>query len=140
MIRKAKKRLAEHKINLLSAETSDPYKHEKAMEKINDARSKAEVENMDNQEIINKRIDREVHKEIRAGEKAIFEAGKGIRGSLKFNIIDEAIIPRDFFTLDETKIRSYANINKERIEKDLQQNTETIPGLKFYYDESYVVQ
>jgi hypothetical protein len=139
MIRKVKKRLAEHKISLIASETSDPYKHEKAMEKINDARSKAEVENMDNQETISKRIDREIHKEIRVGEKAIFEAGKGIRGTIKFNIIDLALIPRDFFTLDETKIRSYVNINKERIEKDLQQNTETIPGLKFYHDESYVV-
>ena len=138
MVRKVAKRLSEHQTNLLVVEGTSDYERKVAMERIAQARSEAEVESLDNQESITKQIDKEIrHEEIKT-EKAVISAGKGIRQNLRWVVTDEMLVTRDFLSVDTDKLTKYMNENKEKIKEQLQQNEETLPGIRFFVSDTFV--
>lgn len=140
MIRKLAKRIAEHQTNLIDVEGIADGARKIALERIAQARAEAEVESLDNEEAIGKQIVREIRKEEIKTEKAVFEAGKGIRQTLKYKVLEEDKIPRDFFSVDHDKVMKYLNENRDKIKSDLQQNAETIPGIKFYVEDTFIAR
>lgn len=138
MVRKLAKRISEHQTNLVDVEGIADYARKIALERIAAARAEAEVESIDNSESIQKQIIRETRHEEIVAEKSIAEAGKGIREKLLFKATDELLVPRDFLTVDPLKIQKYINGNKEKVLNDIQQNTETIPGIKFFIEGKYI--
>jgi hypothetical protein len=142
MVRKIRKRLAEHKASLLiiEAEHLEPYQRTKALEKISEKRAAAEVESKENFETTDKKIGRAIKKEDKANEAVVADAGKGIRGQLKYTVVDELSVTRDLLSVDESKIYSFINENREKIKEDLHSGRETLPGIKFYIDDQYVVR
>jgi hypothetical protein len=140
MIRKIAKRISEHEANLMDVEGVADNARKLALERIAQARSEAEVELLDNGESIKRQISKEIRKEEIITEKKVIEAGKGVRSVLKFKIIDESKVTRDFYSIDENKIKTYLNEYREQIKKDLQENVESLPGIRFYMEELYVAR
>jgi len=138
MVIKVAKRLSEHQANLTIIGGTSDYERKVAMERIAQSRSDAEVESLDNQEAITKQIEREIRKEEVITEKAVSEAGKGVRQDLKFTVIEESLVTRDFLSVDHAKIREYLNANREKIKEQLQKNEETLPGIKFFISDTFV--
>lgn len=137
MISNVKKRLAEHKINLHNLNGDSRILREDAMKKIAEAKVSAGIMSDEAKEQMEKKIEKEIKGEVRTFEKSVAEAGKGVRKILKFVVTEPAKVPRDFFEISEDKIRDHMNANNEKIRKDLLENRESIPGIKFYIDDSY---
>ena len=138
MIAKLAKRISEHQTNLIAVEGILDYERKVALERIAQARADAEVESLENEESITKQITKEIrHEEVKT-EKAVSAAGKGIRQDLRYNIQDEKLIPRDFFSVDHDKVKKYMHDNKEKIKEALQKNEETIPGIKFFMQDTFI--
>lgn len=137
MINHIKDRIAKHKINLHNLNGDSKLLREDAMTKINEAKIEANVKSAEIIESIEKKIDREIKSEVRGFEKSYQQARKGVAEVLKFVVIDEAVVPREFFTINEDKLRDYMRKNNDQIRSDLKDNKVTIPGVKFYIDDSY---
>jgi len=58
------------------------------------------------------------------------EKVKNVRLTFEFTVIDESLIPRDFMSIDEQKIKKYIVANREKLEKDI--NSVKIDGLILY--------
>lgn len=140
MIRKMAKRIAEHQTNLIDVEGVADGTRRIALERIAQARAEAEVESLDNEESIGRQIVREIRKEEIKTEKAVESAGKGIRQTLKYKVLEEDKVPRDMFSVDHEKVMKYLNENREKIKQDLLQNAETIPGIKFYVEDTFIAR
>jgi hypothetical protein len=140
MVMKVRRRLATHKIRLLIIESpTEPYQVSKALEEIANNRAAAEVESKEHLEINERKIVREIKKEVKMADNEIYQAGKGIRSTVKFMVTDELLVPKDLLSVDKTKVNEYIDVNKEKIKTDLHQGRETVPGIKFYVDDSYIV-
>jgi hypothetical protein len=140
MIRKLAKRISEHQTNLIDVEGVADGVRRIALERIAQARAEAEVESLDNEESIGRQIVREIRKEEIKTEKAVENAGKGVRQTLKYKVLEEDKVPRDFFSVDHDKVMKYLNENRDKIKGDLQQNAETIPGIKFYVEDTFIAR
>lgn len=142
MLISVKQKLAEHQNNLTELETKAdfPTIREGAMRRINEARSEAIKETVEDIERVDKLITKSIKSEIRSMDSEVNEAGKGVRETLKFMISDELLVPRDMLCVDEKKVTEYLNANKEKIKADLISNQETIPGIKFYVDNKFVAR
>lgn len=140
MIRKLAKRISEHQTNLIDVEGVADFARTVALERIAQARAEAEVESLDNEESIGRQINREIRKEEIKTEKAVENAGKGVRQTLKYKVLEEDKVSRDFFSVDHDKIMKYLNENRDKIKGDLQQNAETIPGIRFYVEDTFIAR
>jgi len=82
-----------------------------------------------NQTAIIEKINKE---RIEAHNKAILEAQKvkNQRTDYLFNVLDEAKVPREFLSVDETKIRKAIQDNRKKLEQDIA--SFTIEGIEIY--------
>lgn len=135
------RRLAKHKADLIILESKvDPDDKAKAMENMTDARITAEIKSSERSEASARKVEKEIrHEEIKS-EKEIAEAGKGLRSTLKFEVYDEKLIPREFLSIDNVKVNKFTDDNREQIKRWLQEGTEIIPGIKFFVEDGFVVR
>jgi len=63
--------------------------------------------------------------DVEAPSGEVFRTMTNVRKSLKFEVVDKSKVPREFLTVDETKIRRYIAANKEMSE---------IAGVRIYED------
>lgn len=137
MLSKVRDRIAKHKINLHNLNGDSRLLREDAIVKINEAKLEAGVESVETREVLEKKIERETKSEVKGFEKTYEQARKGVARVLKFVVTDEALVPREFFVISEEKIRDYMRQNGDQIREDLTKNNESLPGIKFYVDDSY---
>lgn len=143
MLLSIKSKLAQHASDLIDLEKNDyPSATEGAMRRINESRALSEVENNETKELLGKKIEKEIKGEVRSITNEISAAGKGIRSRVVFDAIPEREleVPRDFLSLDSTKVNAYINDNREKIESDIKEGKETVPGLKFSFDTKFVTR
>lgn len=72
-------------------------------------------------------------------ESQIKKATKGLRYTLKYQVISPAIVPRDLLGVSDDKMKMWIKTNGEQIKEELknkplseQIDTQTIPGIKLY--------
>ncbi len=66
--------------------------------------------------------------------KQVAGTTKGIRKTWKFKITDRELIPRDYLSVDDNKVKGFMIANKEELA------TKSIPGIQFYQEESIVLK
>jgi hypothetical protein len=141
MIISVKKKLADHKINLIDLHKEDaPIAREGAMRRITEQRVEAVQDITANAQEAEKIIVKETKSEVRSMDREVKEAGKGVRGTLAYDITDENLVPRDMLSVDEKKINRYVNVNKENIKDKLSRNEEIIPGIRFFVDNNFIAR
>lgn len=140
VIRKMAKKISEHETNLIDVEGVLDNKRSIALERIAQARSESEVESMESKEEMESQIMKESKKEERKSENIVMQAGKGVHSIVKFKVIDETIVPRDLFVIDNTKITAYLNENRDKIKEDIRKNEDTLPGIKFYVEDTFIAR
>lgn len=142
MIIRIKKRLIEHQNDLLLLETKpdSPIAREGAMRRITESRLEANDKIQETSQQIEKLIEKSVKKETRTIDNEIIDAGKGVRETLTYEIVDELLVPRDMLSVDQSKIYSYLNANKDKIKQELKNGTEIIPGIKFFVESKFVAR
>lgn len=134
-------KLAEHKLNLLDLEKQDyPSANEGAMKRIQESRAIAEVEKAESKAQFEKKIEKEIRSEVKSVNNEIDDAGKGMRSRIVYSVEDELLITRDFLSLDSTKVNAYINANKEKIESNIKEGKETVPGIKFYFETKFITR
>ena len=140
MISEIKKRIASHKVNLHNVNADSRGVRTEAMERIQSAKVTADVNLIETKE----RNEKQVEKEIKREEKAIIgvvrDTRKGLKKTLKFVIIEPDKVDKQFWMIDEEKIRYYMNQHNEEIKEDLQNHKDSLPGIKFLIDENYASQ
>lgn len=140
MIKDAKKRLATQKINVHNANVDSKEIRAAAQEKIQTAKVTADVQTLEEKEYGAKQVAREIKKEEKAIISVVKETRKGLKKILKFTIVEPDKVGNEFWTIDEEKIRTYMNEHNEEIKAALQENKESLPGIKFFIDENYTSQ
>ena len=73
-------------------------------------------------------------------ERDVFNAGKGVRENVAWEVRDEILVPRDMLSVDSAKINAYMNDNKEKIKKAISENEEVLPGVRFYIDTKFIAR
>ena len=134
------KSIARHKVNLLEVENGSPEERTKALEDITIDRLKAESDQLLLEGLLGRTIIREQKKEIKSAESEVTEAGKGVRETIKYDVTEDILVPRDFLSVDTVKINAYLNDNREKIKQDIADNKEIIPGIRFYVDSKFVAR
>ena len=84
-----------------------------------------------------RKIASETKKEVREGEKEIKEAAKGTRKILKFRIINEEEVTREYLSVDESKIRTWVEGQTTEIKEGLKRGSQPISGVQFYVETVY---
>jgi hypothetical protein len=112
--------------NIITGKTSDTEK-EKML------REAAEKE-----EEAKKELEKETRDSMKESQALIKDAGKGLRETLRYNIVNEKDLDRKFLSADPQKIREYMSENKEMIKEHLKENKQTALGLEFYIETKHV--
>lgn len=129
---------AEHKANLSDLESNNEVIRRDALERITLAKTKAEIIAEDKLANAEAAINKEFAKDVRSIEKETKEAGKGLRMSILFKVVNEDDVPIDFKTVNETLVREYIQQNKEKVLELLKENKQPIKGLHVYVEKNYV--
>jgi hypothetical protein len=137
MLATIKKRLATHKINVHNANVEAKSIRDAALEKIAAAKVTADVKAVEEKDKNLKVVEKEVKKESKAITAVVSDIRKGLKKTLKFDVIDPKLVTKEFWSIDEDKIRYYMGQHNEEIKEDLQNNRESLPGIKFSIDENY---
>jgi hypothetical protein len=144
MIASVKKRLTEHTTNLLDLEKANEIDSKGALEgairRINESRTEAAQEIVEVKQTAEKITEKSIKSEIRTINNVVAEAGKGVRDTVKWIVTDETLVPRDMLCVDEKKLNQYLNDNKEQIKNALTENTELIPGIKFFVENKFIAR
>ena len=129
------KAIRTHTINLTELQSDIPGKRSAAQKRINQNRLDAGFAVQKTDEVLTKKVEREVKKGIREGEKEVKAAAKGTRKTLKFKIDDESLVPREFLSVDEVKIRNWMEGQHDKI-KDCLKNDgdQPVSGVQFYVE------
>ena len=136
-----KKKLAEHRINLYNLElTNIPKLRNEALQYINESRVNAAQEILENGDLVDRKIEKEIKREVNAISNEIKDAGKGVRNVVTWEIQDELLVPRDFLSIDSVKVNAYLNANKEKIKVCITSNEEVVPGIRFFIGSSYIAR
>ena len=130
----ASKAIRNHKIDLMELKSlQDGISNAaKARIKKNKLSAGLVVEKTDQQ--LNYKITSETRKEIKAGEKEIKEVAKGTRKILKFRIVEEEKVTREFLSVDESKIRNWMEGQNADIKTQLQEGAQPLHGVEFYVE------
>ena len=66
-------------------------------------------------------------------DKSVAEAKKGLRRTVKFEVVNTRLIPSDYLMVDDAKVNEYISINKEGIMQVIKEGgaESIIPGIKF---------
>ncbi len=132
------KLIKEHRINLSDLESRNEMIRKDALERITIAKTKAEILAEDKFANAEALINKEFNKDVRAIEKETKDAGKGLRLSILFKIVNEDDVPIDFKTVNESLVKKYIQNNKEKILEELKANNQPIKGIHVYLEKNYV--
>lgn len=140
MIKEMKRKLASHKINVFNANSDTSSKRLEAQEKISIAKVEANVKSAETKESGEKLVAKEVNKEAKNITTEVQTVRKGLKRVLKFAIMDPTIVPKDFWIIDEDKIKYWMTQHSEEIKENLTKNIDSLAGIKFFIDETYSTQ
>lgn len=140
MITDVKIKLSEHNASLIELQSSSKTISDNARKEIEDAKMNATREINDKRDELTSEVISETRKVIKEAEKEVHEAGKGVRRTVMFEISDITEVPMEWLALDETKVREWANANKELVKKEMKDGNGIIKGIKFTYKETYVAR
>jgi hypothetical protein len=141
MLISVKKKLTEHRVNLIDLHKDDqPIAKEGAMRRINESRMDAAQDIVETAQTTEKVIAKEIKSETKAIDREVEDAGKGVRETLTYEVIDELLVPRDMLTVDSRKVNSYIDANKDKIRESLIKNEEVVPGIRFLVTNKFVTR
>lgn len=138
MLDKAKTLLAEHKANLINLNSESKPLREDAENQINEAKIRAGIKSQEEKKKMSDEIIDSAKKDIKSAEKQADEAGKGLRKVLKFEVIDFDKVPKEFLSVNETKVREWALEHKEQVKNSMNGEKTALEGIRFYFEETYV--
>lgn len=84
------------------------------------------------------RLDKETKKANKTIDNEIHSVAKGLRGTIKFIVEDISKVPSEYLMVDPTKINEFKVAAKEKVMADMKEGNVTIPGIKFYYDQTVI--
>lgn len=134
----AMKAVRNHKVDLMELNSTTSGIRDAAEARIKKNRMDAGLAVQKTDEQLNKKISQEIKKEIKEGEKEIQEAAKGTRKILKFRIVNEEEVTREFLSVDEVKIRNWMEGQNADIKSQLQKGLQPIKGVEFYVETTHV--
>lgn len=134
------KRLSQHKADIIDTNSTDKTAKAGALKRIQNAKNSSEIESENSFEKMKEDIEKDTAKSIRKEDRSIAKAKKGIRRTLKYEVIEEEKLTREFLTADHEKLKEYAGVNSEKIKELIKEGKQNdiLPGIKFYMDEQYV--
>jgi hypothetical protein len=140
MLTAVRKRIASHKVNVHNANADSKEIRERAQEKIQAARASAEVKTLESKEKSEVMVAKEVKKDEKAIINTVKEIRKGLKKILKFEVIEVDKVGKEYLKVDEDKIKYWMTQHSDEIKQNLQDNKESLPGIRFFIDENYASQ
>jgi hypothetical protein len=107
---------------------------------INESRLDAVQELQETGDLVDRKIEKEVKKEVNAISNEIKDAGKGVRNVVAWEVQDELLVTRDFLSVDSVKVNAYLNANKEKIKECITTSKEVVPGIRFFVESTYIAR
>jgi len=138
MVIKALKDIRKHQIDLMETVNLNEGIAKAAKARIRAARKEAGMEAEKIQESLDKKINRDKKKILREGEKEVKEAASGTRNILKFKVVNDLQVTREYLSVDESKIRAWMEGQTADIKGQLQEGLQPIAGVEFYVETTYV--
>lgn len=136
----ATKAIRTHKMSLIDLASDTPGVKNAAMKRIQENKLNAGLIVTKTNDVLSKKIAQETKKEVRAGEADVKEAAKGTRKILKFRVLNEEVVTREYLSVDSGKIREWMEGQNADIKQQLMQGNQPIPGVQFYVEETYVAR
>jgi len=136
----ANKAIRTHKMNLIELSSDTPGIKNSAKKRIDQNKLSAGLLVEKVNDVLSKKITQETKKEVRAGEADIKEAAKGTRKILKFRVMEEEKVTREYLSVDSGKIREWMEGQNTDIKQQLMEGNQPIPGVEFYVEETYVAR
>lgn len=88
-------------------------------------------------EVIKNTYTKEIKKEEKGVESLQAEARKGLVKKLTFVVTDESKVSKQFWSIDEAKIKAYLSEHREEIYKGVEKGEEILPGIEFTIENTY---
>jgi len=85
-----------------------------------------------------KSLEKDMKNSLRISQEQIKEAGKGLRETLRYKIVDEDNLDRKFLSADHKKLREFMSENKDKIKEHLKENKQSALGIEFYIETKHV--
>lgn len=136
----ATKAIRTHKMNLIDLTSDTPGVKNSATKRIQENKLNAGLIVEKTNDVLAKKISQEVKKEIRAGEADVKAAAKGTRKILKFRVMEEEKVTREYLSVDNGKIRDWMEGQNADIKQQLMEGNQPIPGVQFYVEETYAAR
>jgi len=138
MLKDVKKKLSSHISNLIESGSESKTIKDHAEKEIQKARDIASGEVNQKKDDMAQEIIKEARTEIKTATADIKEAGKGIRRTLKFEVIDIKKVPEEWLLINEKAVREWANSNKKLVIELVEVGDGTHKGMKFTFEKLYV--
>lgn len=135
---RAKKKITAHKIDLIDLESENKEIRMAALKRINEAKIKAGLDVEKTNDELAKTVQRDVRKELKDAQKEVKLAAKGTRKILKFRVVDEEQVTREFLSVDEMKIRDWMENQHSDIKEMLLSGSQPLKGIEFYVETTFV--
>lgn len=132
------KLIGEHTTDIIESENSDPDIRKKAIERMQLARIKIQMLIDEKEDSLQNTVQKEHSKSVKSIEKETQSAGKGLRTSILFTIINEDEVPVDMKEVSEKKINAYIRLNKVRILEMIKKGEQPVKGLNIYVQKNFV--
>jgi hypothetical protein len=130
--------ISKYEVLLEDMNSDSDLLRENAQTAIDKMKLEAGVKINDSRDESMKEVIKEARADVKQAEKEVKAADKGIRKTLKFAVEDITKVPHEFLLIDETKVREWANDNKDVIKNRIKDNDPIINGIKFWLEEKYV--
>jgi len=134
------KAIRNHSVNLIELQSQIPKIREIITQKIIDNKKAAGLYIEEKKVKMDKKIALATRKEVSEGEKEIKNAAKGTRKILKFNVVNDDIITREYLSVDTAKIREWMEGKNDEIKAELKTGKQPIAGVEFYVEVTHVAK
>jgi hypothetical protein len=134
------KAISNHYKNLIELKSDVPGLKRIVQQKIEDNKRAAGLIIEETKEKLIRKVEIASEKEINEGKKEIKEAARGTRKILKFNVVNEDLVTREFLSVDTTKIRDWMEGQNESIKMSIQAGDQPIPGVEFYVEVTHIAK
>ena len=140
MIADVESKLSQQKVRLIEMASSSSTVSDNAKSEAETAKAEAVGEINDKKDEMTQEVIKENRDTLKTQDKEIKEAGKGVRKTLQFEVVDIAAVPKEWIKLDDVAVRAWAQENKELVKTEMSDNTGIINGIKFTLKETYVAK
>lgn len=110
----------------------------KAEEEIQQAKEKAREEAEEQRKKQEKVIEKESRTALKEVKEEVKEAGRGLRATLRYNIVNSDKLDREFLSPDPKKIANYMAMHRDKIKEEIKEGKQRVDGLEFYMAETNV--